>query len=93
MIDIRWSNRARNEFFGVGRIYAGRDPTFEERAQRRILAAVDLVIRYPRVGSIFRGVRRRRVGGAPFYIFFREVADHVEIVRILHIRSDWQSML
>jgi plasmid stabilization system protein ParE len=38
-------------------------------------------------------MRRRRVGGTPFFVFFREIADRIEIVRVLHIRSDWQSLL
>ncbi len=91
-MDVRWSERARDEFFRVGRLYARRDPSFEGRAQRQILATVDQIIRYPQVGTAFKGVRRRRVGGAPFYVFFRLTDNRIEIVHVLHLRSDWQSL-
>ena len=92
-MEVRWSARAKNQFFRVGRLYAGRDPGFEGRAQRQILATVGQIIRYPQVGTAFKGIRRRRVGGAPFYVFFRLIEGRIENVHVLHLRSDWQSML
>ncbi len=90
---LLWSDRALADLGGLRSFYAGKDPSLEGRALQRIFDSVELILRYPRVGTIYKGMRRRRVGGTPFFVFFREIADRIEIVRVLHIRSDWQSLL
>ncbi len=91
-MEVVWSPRSTADLSGVGKIYARRDPSLESRAIHRIFESVEQVRRYPRIGTLYKGVRRRRVGGAPFVLFFRERNDRIEIVRVLHVRSDWQSL-
>ena len=90
---IVWSDHALDDLMRVQNLYAGRDPDLGDRATKRLLQAAQLILRYPFVGTRDKGLRRRRVGGAPFLIFFRETGARIEIVRIVHVRSDWQSLL
>ena len=92
-MEVFWSDRALDDLLRVPNLYVGRDPDLAGRAISRILGTADLIVRYPQVGSVFKGTRRRRVGWAPFFVFFREVSDRIEIVRVLHLRSDWSSLV
>lgn len=39
------------------------------------------------------GLRSRRVARFPYFIFYKEFAEHVEVLRVLHARSDILTLL
>ncbi len=65
---------------------------------RRFLIRVEMVIRliaeaparYPRVGRL---LRRARLGGFPFAVYYRVTAESIVVVGLIHARRDpavWQ---
>lgn len=53
---------------------------------RRALDRIGLLPEVPR--TLYRGIRRSRVEGFPFYLYDRVEPDRVEVVAVLHGRRD-----
>ena len=94
MTPVRWSRLSREDLdMAVDRRidadFAAADGLLEEAAKATILLATS-----PRAGTPIgaQGRRKWRLGKLPYALLYRVDAKHVLILRVAHLRSDWQSL-
>ena len=90
MIEIRWAPLAVADLEAIRAWYREIDYELAEAIAERILAATRLLREFPAAGAIeLYGTRRkRRAARTPYNIFYRVAADHVRILRVLHVARD-----
>ena len=67
-------------------------PDGKATAEKRFLAVQQLLKSNPHIGHPSRkveGAREHHVARTPFTVIYRVVADRIEILRVLDMRSDW----
>lgn len=91
MIGIEWSVPARIDLEAIDDRFCLIDVALAERMIERIEQAGDFLREHPSAGpTILSGtVRKWRVRGAPYLLFYRTLPNRVEILRVRHDREDW----
>ncbi|MBL8649668.1 MAG: type II toxin-antitoxin system RelE/ParE family toxin [Sphingopyxis sp.] len=58
-------------------------------------SANDFLALTPRAGSLVdaTGLRKWRLGQLPFALLYNVNAERLLVLRVIHLRSDWQSLL
>ncbi|KGF68195.1 hypothetical protein LL06_17875 [Hoeflea sp. BAL378] len=67
-------------------------PEGKAMAEKRFLAVQHLLKANPHIGhpsQKVEGAREHHVARTPFTVIYRVMADRIEILRILDMRSDW----
>lgn len=86
-----WSRRALDGLLEIQQRLDGAGPGAGARAAERILAAVDRLHDFPRLGRTFgaSGARLLPVAGTPFLIRYDLGPDRIEIVDVFHGGRPW----
>ncbi|MBV8747663.1 MAG: type II toxin-antitoxin system RelE/ParE family toxin [Xanthobacteraceae bacterium] len=90
------SRRAREDLREIWNYTADRwDDDQADRYVRQLHRAVELIAMNPERGRSYEHVRRgyRMFPAGAHMIFFRQVQDRINIVRVLHQRMDFQRHL
>ncbi|KQM22458.1 hypothetical protein ASE73_14595 [Sphingomonas sp. Leaf24] len=93
MIGIEWSAPARVDLEAIDDKFLAIDTALADRMIDRIEQAGKFLREHPGAGpEILSGtVRKWRVRGTPYLLFYRMLPDRVEILRIRHDREDWDA--
>ena len=93
MTTLIWSYPARRDLYAIAAYFGRLDPTLPDMLLERIEVAPLVLLDFPGLGSPTErpGVRRWRVPKTPFVLLYSEIADRVQVKRVLHDRSDWRS--
>lgn len=93
MIGIEWSAPARVDLEAIDDKFLAIDTALADHMIDRIEQAGKFLREHPAAGpEILSGmVRKWRVRGAPYLLFYRTLPDRVEILRIRHDRENWDA--
>lgn len=88
---IRWTAVAAEDLKSAHEFVAEQSPTRADELIERILAAIDVLERYPQMGRPGRvaGTRELVIAGTPFIVVYRIHADQVQILSVLHAARKW----
>ena len=85
-----WSPRSRQDLIGIAEYYDRIDPTLAADMVDRVEAGPAPLLDSAGIGSpAAAGTRKWRVPGTPFLLFYDAGDDAIEIVAVLHVRSDY----
>lgn len=92
---IIWSQKAVADLVALNEwLSEYRQPLEASLAIRAIRAQVAGLDRFPAVGSPFSsGTRKLLIKGQPFVLLYEVVGSQLLILRLVHNRSDWQTLL
>lgn len=87
---LKWSARARRDILELADYYSKIDPGLAERMERAVEASPLTLLDYPHSGpaTIRPGVRKWRVRGTPYMLYYRTPPEYVIILRVLHASRD-----
>ncbi len=90
-LPVRWSDRARAEFYDAIAYIAASSPQAAERVQQRIEAAVARLTAQPSMGRPGRvnGTRELIVGGTDDIVPYRVRAGEIVLLALIHARRRW----
>jgi toxin ParE1/3/4 len=88
-----WSSPARRDLYRIAAEASSFDPDLPLELLERVEHAPLALLEFPDMGSPTRrrGIRKWHVGRTPFLLFYANSATEVEIRRVVHARSDWDS--
>ncbi len=88
---IRWSNRARDDFYALIAYIAEHNPDAASRTQDRLEEAIEHLARHPGMGRPGRvdGTRELVVSGTSYIVPYRVRGQYVELVAVLHAAQRW----
>ena len=85
MMRIRWSPEARHQVGEIWHYIALDDPAAADRMVTRLVAAVEKLAHFPRLGRPGReGSRELVVGGTHFIVVYRVERDEIKIGTVVH---------
>lgn len=90
MGEIIFTARADADLDRLRAFLASKSPRAARAAANRIVAALDLLLLFPRTGTVVRGEVRRliiRHGSSAYIARYRIVGEDVQILRIWHGRE------
>lgn len=92
---IIWSDRAVADLVALNDWLAEyRAPSEAAEAIRAIRSQVAGLDQFPAVGSpISAGTRKLLINGQPFVLLYELAAGQLHILRLVHNRSDWLSLI
>jgi toxin ParE1/3/4 len=95
VIHVRWLDTAVADVGELHAYIASDNPQAAARIVQRIVAAVETLSAAPKKGrgGRVRGTRELVIAGTPFLAAYRETADTVEVLRILHGARRWPDAL
>ena len=95
MTRIIWSQRAVDDLVALNNwLTEYRQPREAADAIQAIRNQVAHLDRFPAVGSpVHAGTRKLLVKGQPFVLLYEVAENKLMILRLVHNRSDWQSLL
>jgi toxin ParE1/3/4 len=90
-VKIRWTAVAAEDLKSAHEYVSEQSPARADELIERILAAIDVLERYPQMGRPGRVTRTRElvIAGTPFIVVFRLHRDQVQILSILHAARKW----
>jgi plasmid stabilization system protein ParE len=90
---LRWALSARSDLFSIADHYEAISPGLADDMLSAIEDAPLLLVDHPFAGPPLANVPLRKwsVRNTPFILLYRVFRDRVEIVRVMHAASDWQS--
>ena len=89
---VRFSAHATAEFLDATSWYEQQRPGLGDVFIEAVDAAVDVVAEWPGSGSLVDdvavelGVRRAPIGGFPYHLAYRVLADHMRVLAVAHDR-------
>lgn len=91
---VIWSEESRFDLASIEDRLALTDPDIAEQVSGAAIQAGRFLSEHPRAGPNFSNVflRKWRVPGTPYLIIYHIRRDAVHVLRIMHDRSDWQSL-
>lgn len=95
MTRIIWSEKAVADLVALNDwLTEYRQPREAAESIRAIRDQVANLDRFPAVGSpIYAGTRKLLIKGQPFVLLYEVADSRLLILRLVHNRSDWQSLL
>ncbi|WP_137870181.1 type II toxin-antitoxin system RelE/ParE family toxin [Sphingopyxis sp. 2PD] len=95
MTRIIWSEKAVADLVALNDwLTEYRQPREAAESIRAIRDQVANLDRFPAVGSpIYAGMRKLLIKGQPFVLLYEVADSRLLILRLVHNRSDWQSLL
>ncbi|MGH6694380.1 type II toxin-antitoxin system RelE/ParE family toxin [Sphingopyxis sp.] len=95
MTRIIWSDKAVADLVALnGWLTEYREPDEAAEAIRAIRSQIAGLDQFPAVGSpIFAGTRKLLIKGQPFVLLYELTAGQLHILRLVHNRSDWLSLI
>lgn len=92
---IIWSERAVADLVALNHwLTEYRPPREAAESIRAIRNQVANLDRFPAVGSpIHAGARKLPIKGQPFVLLYELVSDKLTVLRLVHNRSDWLTLL
>lgn len=89
MSDVRWAALARADLEAIDDFHRVIDVQIADNLIGSIIGAARFLADLPRAGPVTRpGVRKWRVAGTPYLIFYRIARDHVRVLRVRHGAQD-----
>ncbi len=91
---IIWSDQAKSDLNEFIDHYALVDLAFAETVSTKALAAADILALHPHAGQKIRHsvMRKWPVAKTPLLLIYEVQGRSVQIVRLVHNRSDWQDL-
>ncbi len=91
MRQLIWSRPAQRDLLTITDHYDAIDPDLTDSLLQHIAGAPLILLEHPHIGAPtdWPGVRKWRVRGAPFLLFYLVRRGQVEIARIRHAAEDW----
>ena len=91
---VSWSDQARADLGDFIDHYALRDFAFAESISTKAVAATRLLALHPHAGQQIRdqALRKWPVAKTPLLLIYEVDGRSVQIVRLVHNRSDWQTL-
>lgn len=92
---LQWTENAYDDLFRIADFlddeFAGSSPKMLEG----ILGATDLLVQHSQIGPTVMGSRIRKwpVADSPYLLLYQASNGLISILRVVHNRSDWQSLL
>ena len=88
---IRWTVVAAEDLKSVHEYVSEQSPARADELIDRILAAIDVLERYPQMGRPGRveGTRELVIAGTPFLVVYRLHRDQAQILSVLHAARKW----
>ena len=95
MLGIIWSEKAIADLVALNDwLTEYRPPLESAESIRAIRDQVAHLERFPAVGSpVHAGTRKLTIKGQPFVLLYEMVDQRLIILRLVHNRSDWQTLL
>lgn len=95
MTSIRWAKMSRGDLARIDRHYREISPALADEINLRIVEGVAILAALPAAGpATERGGRRKwRVANTPYILFYRVMADHVRVLRVVHGARDLAARL
>ncbi|MGB7411197.1 type II toxin-antitoxin system RelE/ParE family toxin [Sphingopyxis granuli] len=89
---LHWTPHAREDLFRLAE--SAGDPGSEATLLRGAIAATEQLQAHPRIGPAIDSDRIRKwpIAGTPCLILYMVREDAILLLRIVHNRSDWQSL-
>lgn len=90
---LHWTPHARDDVFRSADIAI--DPDVETALLRGIAVATGQLEAHPRIGPAIDGTRIRKwpIAGTAFLFLYMVHDDAIILLRLVHNRSDWQTLL
>ncbi len=91
MKSVVWTRPAQADLAAIDDRYRDIAPDYADRTGRAALAAGWFLAGYPAAGPVVGdgGVRKWRVRGGDYLLFYRLISTGIEILRVRHGREDW----
>ena len=91
---IVWAPSARADLAHIDDRYSRLDLEFANRAARNAVAAARFLHQNPLAGPKIDGTAYRKwhVAESPFLLIYRPERSTIHIVRVRHVREDWQTL-
>lgn len=91
---VTWSNQSKADLNDFIDHYSALDPAFAESVSTQAVAATRLLALHPHAGQKIKdkSVRKWPVKDTPLLLIYEVDGQCVQIVRLVHNRSDWQSL-
>ena len=95
MINVQWSQAATEDLLNNADGLYLVDFELADALLLEAERASDFLALTPRAGSLIdaHGLRKWRLGQLPFALLYDVNADRLLILRVIHLRSDWQTLL
>jgi toxin ParE1/3/4 len=89
---LRWAPRTRQDFLAIDRHYRPIAPGYSDHVLLVAIRSAEFLQEHPRAGAVIDedGRRKWRVADTPYILLYREAADHIRILRVLHHATDWK---
>ena len=90
---VIWSRPATAELFDIADYYDRIDPDLALDIMTRVQGASAPLLDNPRIGAALdevSGVRKWRITGTPFLLFYAINGDVIEVRRVRHSASNWR---
>jgi plasmid stabilization system protein ParE len=90
-VELRWTDTALADLDSAGAFLAEHHSNSGPAMARRILEAVDYLLRHPNLGrpGRVRATRELVVSGTPFIVVYRVRVDEVQLLGVLHHARKW----
>jgi len=92
---LQWAETAHEELFRTADFLDAEGIGSSTPMLEAVLAATSLLVQHPQAGPAILGSRIRKwpVADHPFLLLYEVDRHGITIVRFVHNRSDWQSLL
>lgn len=89
-MNLRWSALAQSDLHALTAYYRAIDPEVSIRMRKRIEQTPSLLSTFPMIGTPLPGshLRKLRVRGTPFLLFYRADETGIVVIRVLHSARD-----
>ena len=95
MINVQWSQAATEDLLNNADGLYLVDFDLADALLSEAERASEFLALTPRAGSLVdaHGLRKWRLGQLPFALLYDVNADQLLVLRVVHLRSDWQTLL
>lgn len=91
---LQWTDNAHKDLFQIADFLDGETAGSSSRMLSNALVAANMLIDHPQIGPAIAGsqIRKWPVPDSPLRLLYLVGEDHLSIIRVVHNRSDWQSL-
>lgn len=91
MTFVDWTAPAKADLARIDSYFAHADPAFADLVGFAAIAAGRFLARWPGAGPPIEGEISHKwpVKGTRYILFYRPLADRIEVLRVRHEREDW----